>query len=301
MARRILITGACGLIGRAMTASLETVGFSVRGFDPLASSFEHRGDVRDPAAVRAAVMACDGVLHLGAISRVVWGESDPTRCRATNVDGTRHVLAEAAAASGRPWVIVVSSREVYGQATALPVTEDAPRNPMNVYARSKRDAEDLALAANRAGVRAAIVRLSNVYGSARDHRDRVVPAFVHAAASGAPLRVEGAERLYDFTHLDDVTRGLAALVERLDAGADPLPPIHLVSGVGTTLGELAAQAIALAGTRSEITAAAPRTYDVARFQGDPTRASALLGWSARIPLRDGLVRLIADVRAVEAP
>lgn len=296
MSRQILITGSCGLIGRATTTSLHAAGFAVRGFDPLAVAPAHYGDVRDPAAVRAAIAACDGVLHLGAVSRVVWGERDPALCHATNVEGTRHVLAAAAAAPTRPWVIVASSREVYGQADALPVSEDAPRRPMNVYARSKREAEDLAFAARRDGVCAAVVRLSNVYGCALDHRDRVVPAFARAAARGAQLRVEGADRLYDFTHVDDVARGLTTLVERLDAGAEPPPPIHFVSGVGTTLGELAALAVTLAGTRSAITEAPPRDYDVARFQGDPARAAALLGWRARVPLREGLARLVADLR-----
>lgn len=296
MSKQILITGSCGLIGRAATTSLRAAGFEVRGFDPLAPDVAQRGDVRDASALRAAVASCGGVLHLGAVSRVVWGERDPAQCLATNVDGTRNVLAAAAAAPARPWVLVASSREVYGQADALPVAEDAPRRPMNVYARSKREAENLAFAAVRDGVRAAVVRLSNVYGCARDHRDRVVPAFVRAAARGAPLRVEGAERLYDFTHVDDVARGLAALAERLDGGAELPPPIHFVSGEGTTLGELAALAVALAGAQSEVTEAPPRAYDVARFRGDPARAATLLGWRARVPLRDGVARLLADVR-----
>jgi UDP-glucose 4-epimerase len=36
-----------------------------------------------------------------------------------------------------------------------------------------------------------------------DHHDRVVPAFVRAAVSGQPLRVEGADHTFDFTHVDD--------------------------------------------------------------------------------------------------
>lgn len=296
MSKQILVTGACGLIGRATTSSLRAAGFSVRGFDPVSTSTEHRGDVCDPAGVRAAVAGCDGVLHLGAISRVVWGERDPAWCHATNVEGTRNVLAAIALTPSRPWVIVASSREVYGQADLLPVAEDVPHRPMNAYARSKSAAEGLAVAARRGGVRAAIVRFSNVYGSADDHRDRVVPAFARAAACGASLRVEGADRLYDFTHIDDVTRGVVALVRRLDEGADAPPPLHFVSGQGTTLGELAALAVSLAGTRSAVVTAPPRDYDVARFLGDPMRADALLGWRTRVPLQVGLAQLIADMQ-----
>jgi UDP-glucose 4-epimerase len=295
MTRQVLITGSCGLVGRAMTCALTAAGYAVRGFDPLAASADERGDVCDADALRRAIAACDGVLHLGAVSRVVWGERDPARCHAVNAVGTRNVLAAAAASPARPWVVVASSREVYGQAATLPVSEDAAAAPMNHYARSKHAAETLADAARRESVRAAVVRLSNVYGCPRDHRDRVVPAFARAAANREPLRVEGAERLFDFTHIDDVARGLTALVHRLDTGFDP-PPIHFVSGVGTTLGALAALAVAAADSDSAVAHAPPRDYDVARFVGDPTRARALLDWQATTPLRDGLVRLITMIR-----
>jgi nucleoside-diphosphate-sugar epimerase len=296
MPGHILITGSCGLVGAAMSDTVRSAGLIVRGFDSRARNRDDCGDVRDAGAVRDAVNACDGVLHLGAVSRVVWGERDPAACWATNVDGTRNVLAAAAASRKRPWVIVASSREVYGQAEHLPVAEDAVRCPMNAYGRSKAAAEDLALAARRDGVRAAVVRLSNVYGSAEDHADRVVPAFARAAGAAAPIRVEGSTRLFDFTHIDDVTNGLMGLVHRLMDGAPPSPPIHFVSGIGTTLGELAILAASTAGARSRITEAPPRDYDVARFRGDPTRALELLGWRSQIPLRDGLARLISAFR-----
>lgn len=64
-------------------------------------------------------------------------------CRATNVGGTRNVLAAALAADPRPWVLFASSREIYGQADALPVTEDAPARAMNVYGHTKVAGEAL--------------------------------------------------------------------------------------------------------------------------------------------------------------
>jgi UDP-glucose 4-epimerase len=295
MPRQILITGSSGLIGRAMTRALSAAGFSVRGYDPAAVSSLDKGDICDAQATRAAVDGVDGILHLGAVSRVVWAQRDPSMCQATNVEGTRNVLAAAASARTRPWVVVVSSREVYGQASSIPVAEDAPRRPMNVYGRSKLAAEELAEAAVRDGMPATVVRLSNVYGCPLDHRDRVVPAFARAAADGGTIHVEGAERLFDFTHVDDVARGLTSLVHRLEHG-DKTPPIHFVSGTGTTLGELAHLAAEIDGTTCEITPAPPREYDVARFVGDPARALDLLGWRAAVPLREGIARLVSAFR-----
>lgn len=296
MHQRILITGSSGLIGDAVASTLRAQGHEVRGLDLVARLPADRGDVTDAECVRASLEGVDGVLHLAAVSRVVAAERDPERCRVTNVDGTRNVLAAAAHSTAKPWVIVASSREVYGQPEALPVPEDAPHRPMNAYARSKCAAEELALAARRDGLRVAIVRFSNVYGSARDHRDRVVPAFARAALAGEPLRVEGADRLFDFTHVDDVARALDSLVTRLQERNGLLPTLQFVSGVGTTLEELASLAVSLTDTRSDIVDAPGRDFDVAHFVGDPTRAHRELGWRAEISLRDGLARLLGDLR-----
>jgi len=147
MLERILITGSFGLVGTAATRALAGAGYAVRGFDVAAVRPEERGDVRAPEALREALASCAGVVHLAAVSRVLWGERRPEECWTTNVEGTRNVLEAAAASRHRPWVVVASSREVYGQVDTQPVAEDAPRRPVNVYGRSKAAAEDLTRAA----------------------------------------------------------------------------------------------------------------------------------------------------------
>jgi len=189
-----------------------------------------------------------------------------------------------------------SSREVYGQPELLPATEDAPLRPVNVYGRSKVEGELLVAEAQRAGLRACTIRLSNVFGSTSDHADRVVPAFARAAALGAELRVDGLGHTFDFTHIDDVTRGIVALIGLLAAGGSPPAPIHFVSGRPTTLEELANLAVGLGQAGSSIRPAAPRNFDVARFFGDPSRAKALLGWRPLVRLEDGLARLVQGFR-----
>jgi nucleoside-diphosphate-sugar epimerase len=293
MNRRILITGSAGLVGTALRAGLAARGLETVGLDRRASAPGERADVRQAAAVRRALRGCSGVVHLAAVSRVVWGERDPVLCRSTNVGGTRTLLEAAAAAPERPWVLFASSREVYGQARRLPAGESTTLAPLNAYARTKVAGERLVLEARRAGLRTAVVRLSSIYGGTPDHADRVVPAFTAAAVRGLPLRVEGADHSFDFTHVDDVVRGLLTCIDLLrEPASSPLPAVHLVSGLPTTLGELAALVVTLAGTRAPIVPAPARAYDVRRFWGDPERARVLLGWEARVPLRAGLARQV---------
>jgi nucleoside-diphosphate-sugar epimerase len=290
----ILVTGHLGLVGRALMRALRAAGHPVRGLD-LRAAGEAGGDVRDRAAVERALRHCAGVVHLAAVSRVIDGERDPALCRAVNVEGTRTLVEAALACPEPPWIVYASSREVYGQAASLPVTEDAPLSPVNAYGRSKRDAEALVAAA---GLPAAIVRFSNVYGCVRDHADRVVPAFARNAALGLPLRVDGTGNTFDFTHVSDTVAGVMAVVGRLQSGA-ALPPVHFVTGRATTLGELARLAVELAGSASPVREAPPRDFDVHAFRGDPSRAARVLGWSARVGLREGLARLVRDFRARE--
>jgi len=293
---KILITGSHGLVGSAMRRLLTEVGHDVRCLDLRAPATDGRGDVRDAASLPALIAECEGIIHLAAVSRVIWGEQDPDLCRETNIDGVGNVVRAALAASRRPWLIFASSREVYGEPETLPIAEDAPLRPVNVYGETKIAGERMVDEARAAGLVTAIVRLSNVYGSLDDHADRVVPAFARQAVAGETLRIDGSDHTFDFTHIDDTARGIAAVIDAFGRGVRDLPPIHLLTGRPTTLGELARAAVDLAGSTSHLREAPPRSYDVARFYGDPRRALELLGWQAQVTLRDGLRGLIAAIR-----
>ena len=289
---RIVITGSRGLIGSALVRRLHAAGWEAFGFD-IADGL----DVADAEAVAAALNGCAGVVHLAAVSRVIWGERDPARCRVVNVSGTRNVLHAASRARHPPWVLAASSREVYGQAVSFPVKEDAELRPLNCYARSKVAAEKLVAASRDSGLRASVIRFSSVYGEVTDHADRVGPAFARLAALGGTLRIDGSDTTLDFTHVDDVAAALQTAVEMLAAGDGQLPTLHLVSGRGTSLPELAAIAIGAAG-RGQVTLGPGRSYDVRSFIGDPARAEQVLGWRAGIGLEDGIADLVKRFAAM---
>lgn len=288
MRARILVTGSSGLIGSALVQALAEVGYDVAQLDLRADGSAH-GDVRDRQRVDEAISGCVGVVHLAAMSRVAHGEFDPEGCWETNVDGTATIL-DAACARDRPWVIYASSREVYGHVGSTVVDESWPSAPINAYGRSKAAAEARVA---ESGLLHSILRFSNVYGGLQDHADRVVPAFVRNALCGEPLVVNGWGQVFDFTHLSDVVRGVLAVVSRLQRGV-VLPPIHFVTGVSTSLSELAKLAVELTGSSAPIVGGPPRTFDVASFHGDPGRAGRLLEWQARVSLREGLTRLSTE-------
>lgn len=293
---RILVTGSEGLIGSEVAAALERAGHEVRRLDIRApQGDEGHGSILDGALLDRLTKGCDGVVHLAAVSRVVTGELDPDLCNRTNIDGTARVL-EAAGRAGA-WVLFSSSREVYGEPAEIPVREDAPLKPMNVYGRSKLRGEDLVMEAREGGLQTAILRLGNVYGNDKDHADRVIPAFARAAARGSDLIIEGEANTFDFTHVVDVTEGTLTAIEMLASGERALPSVHLASGRGTTLGELARMIAAASARKPRVVIAEARSFDVSRFVGDPARAKEILGWVAKTPLEDGIRAMVAHFSA----
>ncbi|MDF2234811.1 NAD-dependent epimerase/dehydratase family protein [Albimonas sp. CAU 1670] len=291
----ILVTGASGLIGRHLCARFERAGIAFRPFDHARTPEE---DIRDPDRFAQALEGATGVVHLAAVSRVVWGERDPDLCWRTNVVPLETLREGGLARSGR-FMVFASSREVYGEQETLPVPEHAPFAPMNVYARSKVAGEGVVQALRDEGMVANICRFSSVFGCPQDHPDRVVPAFAAAAARGGVIRMEGRGNTFDFTAVEDAVDGLFRLVEA-SARGERLPPLHFVSGRGTTLEDLARSVSRHAAPGLEIVDAPARNFDVGRFVGDPSRALQELGWKAETDLEDRLARFVGELRAVAA-
>lgn len=289
----ILVTGSSGLIGRRLCTSLKKKGVPVKEFDLCGMDTDY-GDITCIENLEKTMPGCTGIVHLAAVSRVVWGQKNPDLCWNTNVSGTDNLLKVASHQTHKPWILFSSSREVYGQASALPVSENAQLLPINIYAKSKAQGETLVLNARQHGLQTAVVRLSNVYGCTKDHADRVVPAFARAAAEGKTMRIEGSDHTFDFTHVDDVVRGLNTLIHKLQSGDRGLPVMHLLTGKPTTLKFLAEQCIRLGQPGACYHETDPRDYDVKSFYGNPLLAQNVLGWKSAITLQAGLKSLITD-------
>jgi UDP-glucose 4-epimerase len=288
----ILITGSEGLIGTKIYQHLSKKNIEVIRFDKrLPRGHPYHGDILDKDTLKTAVTRCNGIIHLAAVSRVIWGEQDPELCWKTNYEGTLSIIKEACLSSKNPWVLYASSREVYGTPSSLPVSEDAPYNPVNVYGESKVVAEQAILEAREKGLNTAIVRYSNVYGSLHDHHDRVIPAFCKAAAKGDPIRVEGSSNTFDFTHIDDVVKGTMQIITLLCENKKNLPPFHLTTGRETSLEEAATLANKIGNKKSIIIEAPPRRYDVSNFCGDSRKTQSILGWTPEVNIEEGIERL----------
>jgi UDP-glucose 4-epimerase len=289
--KTILVTGSKGLVGKKLCAQLRAYSIEVIELDLIGNSLEF-GDVTTSYDVIARVANVTGIIHLAAVSRVVWGEQDPEKCWNVNVNGTANVMNAALESPLKPWVLFVSSREVYGN-VLTPVVESAPYNPASVYGKTKVEGEKLALAAREKGLITGVVRLSNVYGSTDDHFDRVIPAFVRAALNNKSLIVEGGTSQYDFTHVSDAVNGIQKYAELLNAGVNA-PTLHFLTNTSTSLDALALKTIATLNSTSTIVSGTPRNYGAGKFLGDNRNARAVLSWEPKIDLEQGIKMLAQE-------
>lgn len=153
---KVLITGAAGQLGQALTAMAANRGLAFVALDSVAL------DITCATAVDAAFDAQrpDVVINAAAYTAVDKAENDVERARAVNVDGPRH-LAKACARQGAQ-LIHVSTDFVFDGQASQPYAPDAPCNPLGVYGQTKRDGEIAALTAWPE--RTTIVRTAWVYG-----------------------------------------------------------------------------------------------------------------------------------------
>ena len=181
------------------------------------------GDIRDMDVVRKAVAGVDIVFHLAAQSNVMGAAYDVAYSSETNVCGTINVL-QAAQESGVGRVVFTSSREVYGDADALPVHESAILAAKNLYGASKVAGEMYCRAFRGLGLDVRWLRLGNVYGP-RD-RDRVIPIWLDRAAAGLDLELYGGRQVLDLIPVSFVVEALILISEAAVWNG----PINIASG-----------------------------------------------------------------------
>src|SRR5205823_10312205 len=213
---RVLVTGGAGFIGSNLAERLLSRGAEVRVFDNLSTGFRDNvpgdaelleGDIRDEAAVQAAVAGVDVVFHQAAHRAVLQSVQNPLSTDLANTHGTLLVL-KAAQDAGVRRVVYASSSSVYGGAEQLPTPETAPLLPRSPYAVSKLAGEHYCRVFwELFGLETVALRYFNVYGPRQRPDSRyaaVIPLFVDALLRGVPPEVHGdGLQSRDFTFVAD--------------------------------------------------------------------------------------------------
>ncbi len=221
---KVLITGGAGYIGSVLTPMILEQGHEVTIFDslmfgaqPLLGFSSHpklniiKGDIRDASAVAKAVGDHDWILHLAAIVGYPACAADPQLSVATNVDGTKNVLA--AMGMGQR-LIFASTGSTYGKVLGV-ANEETPIAPLTLYGRTKRDAEMLI---RDSGRQHTILRFATVFGSSpRMRLDLLVNDFVYQALHNRQIVLFEGYFRRTFLHSSDAAAIYPFAMQNFDA------------------------------------------------------------------------------------
>jgi nucleoside-diphosphate-sugar epimerase len=306
---RILVTGASGFVGsclldrlaRSGSHELHSLQRHAAGRGDLTSTPDAVTpaktticDLRDPAATKSAIREIqpEVVIHLAAISSVSYSYDHPNEVMDVNLSGTIN-LAESCRLDnpGLKHFLFASTSEIYGNGP-VPKREDTPPLPNSPYSVSKLAAEKYLFylwQASRFPV--TILRAFNTYGR-RDNSDYLVERTIVQMLSGDVVRLGAPTPARDLLYIDDLVNAYKACLSNPQVSIGEA--FNFCTGEAVTVESLAEKLRDIIGFRGQIlwNTVPLRPLDIQVMQGDPGKATSLLGWEPTVTLETGLSRTI---------
>jgi dTDP-glucose 4,6-dehydratase len=304
----ILVTGAAGFLGSHLCDALLAEGHDVVGVDNFctgnAANLAHlKGEARfrfEELDICEAfdVGRVDGVFNFASPASPVDYLRLGVETLRVGSAGTLHTL-EIAKKYGAGF-LHASTSECYGDPEVHPQVETYwgnvnPIGPRSVYDEAKRFSEALVTAYQRYhGVNTHLVRIFNTYGPRLQANDgRVISNFMMQALRGEALTVYGdGSQTRSFCYVSDLIDGIVRLSKSQEHA-----PVNIGNPDEFTMLECAEEVRRLVGGEANVVFKPLPQDDPARRRPDITKAKTLLGWSPKVPLREGLAKSLDYFKA----
>ena len=300
---KVLVTGGAGFIGSHVSRALLARGLGVTILDNLSVGRREAvpegarlvvGDVRDRAAITAALRGADAVIHLAAQVTIRGSFDRFYDDLDTNLMGTAN-LVRCLDRSRIKWFTLASSMAVYADCPSpMPVSETYPTEPLSPYGVSKLAAERVCRQMlGAAGIPLTVLRFFNTFGPGQAYTPYVgvITIFVTKLLRGEAPQIFGdGEQQRDFVHVGDITEGVLLSLGRSDG------VFNLGSGTPRTLNDLAALLIERIAPGVRAVHEPARDGELRFSVADIAAARASFGYDPTRPLAAHLDDVIADIR-----
>ncbi|RLM57502.1 NAD-dependent epimerase/dehydratase family protein [Halobellus sp. Atlit-31R] len=296
--QRVLVTGGAGFIGSNLANHLATANDVVAVDDLHLGTPENLDD--DVAFVDASVLDddlptedVDVLFHLAAYSSYTMAEEHKRDATRVNVEGFVNAV-EQAREDGCETVVYASTSSIYGSRTE-PSPEDLPVEARTCYEASKLAREKYGeYFHHHYGMTLAGLRFFSVYqgyGGAEEHKGEyanTVAQFAHKIANGERPKVFGdGSQTRDFTHVDDIVRGIELAAEHRLQGV-----YNLGTGESYTFDKMIELINAELGTDVDPEYVEnPLDVYVHDTMADSTKMREATGWEPEIPFEEGVARV----------
>lgn len=306
----LLATGGAGYIGSHSVRALRRAGHEVVAYDDLSEGHADallgaplvQADIRDTPRLAAALREheVDTVLHFAARCYVGESMQKPELYWSVNRDGTRSLLAAMRETRVRN-LVFSSTCAVFGQPSRVPIDEDQPQRPTNVYGETKSAMEAEIRASGLVHV---ILRYFNAAGASEDGalgerhdpETHLIPLALRAARDGEELIINGNDYptpdgtcIRDYVHVEDLADAHVLAVQRLRGGGGSLAA-HLGYGRGHSVREVCEAVQQVTGLPLRTRVGPRRPGDPPRLFAQADRARRELGWRPRFDDLTTIVR-----------
>jgi nucleoside-diphosphate-sugar epimerase len=301
-----LVLGASGFIGswtaRALHGRGATVIVSARNAQRAREAFAPFGwsprievaDLAEPGAVTRLITSTRPAIVFNLAGYGVdRSERDPALMTQLNSSLTLELCEALATPSGVSWtgvrLVHSGSAAEYGPVEGT-IVETSAERPISDYGRTKLEGTRLLQRSCLAsGLNAVVARLFTVYGPG-DYPGKILNALMCAAKTGERLEMTGGRQRRNFTHVGDVAEGLL----RLGVSAPrPGEVVHLAGAFVVPVREFAETAAAVIGLDPALLhfgALPDRDDEMWHGEVDCARLQALISWTPRTGIRDGIRR-----------
>ena len=314
--RPVMITGGVGFIGSNLAHRLVELGADVLLVDSLIPEYGGNlfnirdiqdrlrlniADVRQDSTMNYLVRHVDVIFNLAGQVSHIDSLRDPYTDLEINCRAQLSLLEACRRNNPKAKVVYAGTRQVYGKADTLPVTEQHLVRPTDVNGINKVAGEYYHLVYNNVfGVRGCSLRLTNIYGPrqlVKHNRQGFIGWFIRLAVEDREIQIYGdGSQLRDFVFVDDAADAF------LRAGASDAcnGEVFNVGGLEpVSHRDLVHLLLEVAGTGRVRYVEWPeekKAIDIGSFYADSSRMRAATGWAPRTGLREGLARTVAFYR-----
>lgn len=297
MSNGILITGAAGFLGSALSRKLMGQDRPVHRLvrSPLPSLGRHDtvhvGSLEDIGLLRRILPQCGVVVHLASATTPGSSATSPSMEAELNLLPTLRLL-DALHEFPDVWLVVTSSGgTLYGTPATTTVTEAAPVSPLSYHGTGKLAIEAfLQTFHHLTGQDVTVLRPSNLYGPGQSLRQGfgLIRNMLDSARCGKPIDIWGdGESVRDFLYIDDMVDACCRAILDHRPGWQKF---NVGSGEGHSVNQIRQIIQEITGLPVQARYHPARPGDVRRIVLDCAKFHADLGWNPAIPLTEGIRR-----------